>query len=175
MIAQLSRREQLAVALGAVAILITVLYLGVVAPYSNALEQLDAKITSRQRQIREVDTLRREYVVLQQLQSAAEARLNKNAAFSLFPFVESMVGQYAAKENLVSMRPQPAVPRENLLEEAVEVRLEKIRLDQVVRLLYAVDSADALMQVKNLRLRTRFDDRSVFDVTMTVTALGRAR
>jgi general secretion pathway protein M len=175
MIAQLSRREQVAVALGVIVVLATALYLGIVSPYINALEQLDGKINSRQRQIREVETLRREFIVLQQRQSAAEARLNKNAAFSLFPFVEGLVGQIAAKENLVSMRPQPAAPRESLLEESVEVRMEKIHLDQVIRLLYGVDTAEALLQVKTLRLKTRFDDRSLFDVTMTVAALGRAR
>ena len=175
MIAQLSRREQVAVAVGVVAVLAAVLYLGIIAPYRNALAQLDVKITSRQRQIREVGSLRREFLVLQQRQSAAEARLDKGGAFSLFPFVEGLVGQIAAKENLISMRPQPPAPREALLEESVEVRLEKIRLDQVIRLLYAVDAADALLHVKNLRLKTRFDDRTLFDATLTVAALGRSR
>lgn len=175
MIAQLSRREQLAVAVGAVAVLAAVLYLGIIAPYRNALAQLDVKITSRQRQIREVESLRREFLVLQQRQSVAEERLEKGGAFSLFPFVEGLVGRIAAKENLLSMRPQPPVPRESLREESVEIRLEKVRLDQVIRLLYAVDTADALLQVKNLRLKTRFDDRTRFDATLTVAAFGRTR
>jgi general secretion pathway protein M len=175
MIAQLSRREQIALAVGAVAVLATVLFLGVIAPYRSTLSQLDSKISARQRQIREVESLRREFLVLQQRQTAAEARLDKAGTFSLFPFVEGLVGQIAAKENLVSMRPQPSASRENLVEESVEVRLEKIRLDQVIRLLYAVDTADALLQVKNLRLKTRFDDRTLFDATMTVAAFGRTR
>ena len=175
MIAQLSRREQIALAVGAAAVLAAALYLGVIAPYRGALELLDSKITSRQQQIREVESLRREFLALQQRQSVAEARLNKSGAFSLFPFVEGLVGQIAAKENLVSMRPQPLVSRENLQEESVEIRLEKIRLDQLIRLLYAVDTADALLQVKNLRLKTRFDDRTLFDATMTVAAFGRSR
>lgn len=173
MIPQLNRREQVAVAVGVVVVLAAVLFLGIIAPYRNALAQLDGQITSRQRQIREVESMRREFLMLQQQQSAAEARLDKGGAFSLFPFVEGLVGQVAAKENLVSMRPQPPVPRETLREESVEVRLEKIRLDQVIRLLYAVDTADALLQVKNMRLRTRFDDRSLFDATLTVAAFGR--
>jgi general secretion pathway protein M len=175
MIAHLSRREHLAIAVGAVAVLATVLYLGVIAPYRSALSLLDSKITYRQRQIREVESLRRELLVLQQRQTVAEARLDKDMNFSLFPFVEGVVGQVAAKENLVSMRPQPPATRENIVEESVEVRLEKIRLDQVIRLLYAVDTADALLQVKNLRLKTRFDDRRLFDATMTVAAFGRIR
>jgi len=175
MISRLSRREQVAVAIGVFAVLAAVLFLGVIDPYRNALARLDNKITSRQRQIREVETLRREFLALQQRQSAAEVRLDKGGAFSLFPFVEELVGQIAAKENLVSMRPQASVPRESLLEESVEIRLEKIRLAQVIRLLYAVDSADALLQVKNLRLKTRFDDRTLFDATMTIAAFGRTR
>ena len=77
MIAQLSRREQVAVAVGVLAVLAAVLYLGIIAPYRNALAQLDGKITSRQRQIREVESMRREFLVLQQRQSAAEERLEK--------------------------------------------------------------------------------------------------
>lgn len=175
MIAQLSRREQVALAVGAAAVLAVVLYLGVIAPYRGALALLDSKIASRQQQIREVESLRREFLVLQQRQSAAEARLDRGGAFSLFPFVEGVVGQIAGKENLVSMRPQPPALRESLREESVEIRLEKIRLDQLIRLLYAVDSADALLQVKNLRLKTRFDNRTLFDATMIVAAFGRTR
>jgi len=175
MIAQLSHREQLAVAVGSLAVLATILYLGVVTPYRDALERLDGKIAARQRQIGEVESLRQDFQALQQRQTEAETRLNKGDASSLFPFVEGLIGQVASRENLVSMRPQPPASRGDLTEESVEVRLEKIRLDQVVRFLYAVDTADALMQVKNLRLKTRFDNRTLFDATLTVSAFGRTR
>lgn len=175
MIAQLSRREKIALALGAAAVLAAALYLGVIAPYRNALERLDGKIASRQRQLGEVETMRRDLQRLQQRQSVAEARLARGGDFALFPFVESLVGQIAAKENLVSMRPQPPSQQGELREEAVEIRLEKIRLDQMVRLLYGFDTAEALLQVKSLRLKTRFDDRTRLDATLTVAAFGRDR
>lgn len=45
----------------------------------------------------------------------------------------------------------------------------------MVRLLYGFDTAEALLQVKSLRLKTRYDDRTLLDATLTVAAFGRNR
>ena len=80
----------------------------------------------------------------------------------------------ASKENLVYMRPQPASTQDGYREDSVEIKLEKIRLDQLVRLLYDIQNADAFLQVKNMRVKTRFDNRTLLDVVLTVSAYGRS-
>ena len=49
---QLSSRDRLALIVGGAVVLVTILVLGVVLPYRNALETLDSKIASRERQAR---------------------------------------------------------------------------------------------------------------------------
>jgi general secretion pathway protein M len=174
MITQLSRRERIVLAAGGIVVIAAILFLGVVAPYQNALALLDTKIEARQRQVKDVQHLRHEYLLLQRQLAEAEKKLAKGENFSLFSFVEAITAQAATKENLVYMRPQPVSVQEDFKEESVEIKLERIRLDQLVRLLYEIDAANAYLQVKNLRIKTRFDDQSQLNAVLTISSYGRS-
>ncbi len=173
MLANLSNRERLTLGIGGAVAFLLLLVFGVIAPYRDSLTRLDTRIDSRRQQLAQVQQLKQEYQALQRQASEVEAQLARSGGFSLFSFVESAAGQIAGKENLTYMRPQPAVTHEGVREESVEIRVEKVRLEQVVRLLHAVESADALVRVKSLRLRNRFDDKSKLDAVLTVAAFGR--
>jgi general secretion pathway protein M len=71
------------------------------------------------------------------------------------------------------MRPQPVAVKDEFKEESVEIKLEKIALDQLVRILYQIDTADAFLQVKNLRLKIRFDNKAQLDAVLTISAYER--
>jgi general secretion pathway protein M len=171
-LSQLSRRDRTALIVGGIVVLITIVVFGLVLPYQGAMSRLDSRIETRQKQVREVDALQQEYRVLQQQLAEAQNRLAKSRGFSLFSFIESQTTQVATKENLVYMRPQQTAARDGRQEESVEIKLEKLSLDQLVRFLFSVESADAYLQVKNLRVRTRFDDPSLLDATMTISSFG---
>lgn len=173
MIEQLSKRDRIALAVGGGFVLIILIFFGIVGPYLDGLAALDNKIVAKQRQLDEVRALRQEYLVLEQQIGEAEKKMAGDVDFSLFSFVEGVTGRIAGKENLVYMRPQPSSVREGLREESVEVKLERIDLDQTIRLLYEIETAEAFLPVKNLRLRTRFDDRSSFDAVLTISAFER--
>lgn len=171
---QLSQRERITLVAGALVILLLIVVFGIVAPYRTALERLDSKIASRQRQLGEVQQLSTQYRQLQQQLAASERRLATGGDFSLLSFVEATSVHLAGRDNLVSMRPQPAATVEGFREETVEVKLEKIRLHQLVQLLYAAETAPAPMLVKNLRVKTRFDDRNLLDVVVTFASYRRS-
>jgi general secretion pathway protein M len=171
---QLNPRERLALIVGAVVVLVTLIYLGIVAPYRQAMGRLDARIATRQKQLGQIQEVRQDYLQLQQQVAAAESRLDRGREFSLFTFVETTAAREAGRENLIYMRPQPPSTQEGFREESVEVKLEKIRLDQLVRFLYAFEAVDAALEIKNLRIRTRFDNRSLLDAVLTISMYGRA-
>ncbi|MDO3379661.1 type II secretion system protein M [Geoalkalibacter halelectricus] len=175
MIANLSQREKIFLACGAAAIVLLGLWLGVISPYRNAVATAEARIASRERQLEEVRLLQREYRRLQQELTLAERRLvTSTRGFSLFSFIEDVTNRTGVRENLVSMRPQSPQTQGEFREESVEIRLERIRLDQFVRLLHALDSAEIHLNTKNLRIRTRFDDRTQLDATLIVSYLQKA-
>ncbi|HEX9874679.1 MAG TPA: type II secretion system protein GspM [Deferrimonas sp.] len=173
MISNLSPRDRNALLIGLAAVLLAVFYLGIVSPYQSAIARLDSQIASRQRQLQEVQVLRQRYLSLQGELTQAERRGVSNRNFSLFSFVENLTGQIASRENLVYMRPQPVAVKDEYKEESVEIKLEKIALDQLVRILYQIDTADAFLQVKNLRLKIRFDNKAQLDAVLTISAYAR--
>ena len=64
--------------------------------------------------------------------------------------------------------------RGEFIVDSVEIKLEKLTLKQLLELLLGFEGAATPMQVKDLYLKQRFDDRSLLDSTMTITALRRA-
>lgn len=173
MLANLSNRDRMTLAVGGSIALVLLLVFGIIAPYRDSLTRLDGRIDSRRQQLAEVEQLKLEYQSMQRQAAEVEAQLARSGGFSLFSFVESAAGQIAGKENLTYMRPQPGATQDGVREESVEIRVEKVRLEQVVRLLHAVESADALVRVKSLRLKNRFDDKSKLDAVLTISAFGR--
>jgi general secretion pathway protein M len=175
MIERLSPRDRIALAVGAAVILIVFLWLGVLTPYQEAMSGLDARIASRQRQLEQVRELRQEYLQLQREMAEAQKRLvGPRAGFSLFSFIEEVTGTIGVRENLVSMRPQSSPPQGEYREESVEIRLERIGLDQLVRLLYAIENADVFLNVRTMRVKPRFDNPSQLDTTLTVSYYQKA-
>ena len=173
MIENLSQRDRTALIIGVVAVGLALLYFAVVVPYQGALHRLDTRIASRQQQLDQVRQLQTRYLGLQRQVSQAEQRLGQGGQLSLGSFLEDLAGHYTAKENLTAMRPQPAAVQGDLHKDAVEVHLEKVRLGQLVQLLYAIDTAKAFLKVETLHVKTRFDDKTLVDAVFTVAAYRR--
>jgi general secretion pathway protein M len=174
MISQLNQREKLFVMAGGIALVLALLYLAVLMPYRSALTRLDKQIAARTQQLQEVKTLRSQYLAMQQQILQVEMRVKNSQDFSALTFIENLVERTAGRDNLVSMRPQSPLTQNEFIVDSVEVKLEKLTLKQVLELLWGVEGAKTPMQVKNLYLKQRFDDRSLLDATMTISALRRS-
>jgi general secretion pathway protein M len=174
MISQLKPRERIFVTVGGIALVLALLYLAVLMPYRGALTRLDKQIAARGRQLQDVKSLRAQYLAMQQQILMVEMRVKNSQDFSALTFIESLVERTAGRENLLSMRPQSPVTQSEFTLDSVEVKLEKLTLKQVLELLWGVEAANTPMQVKNLYLKQRFDDHSLLDASMTITALRRS-
>lgn len=172
MISQLNQRERIFVVIGGVALILALLYFAIVAPYRGALHRFDQQIVARSGQLQEVKVLQAKYLDLQQQMGQVE-KLLSNQDFSALTFIEGLVEQTAGRGNLLSMRPQSPEVRNEFTIDSVEIKFEKLSLKQVLELLAGIEESASPMQVKTLYLKQRFDDPSLLDATMTVTALRR--
>lgn len=171
----LSPRERWMVAAAVLTVLVVGAWLGILSPYREKMSQLEAKMVSRQRQLRELRELESQYARLKAQMAMAERRLEgKGKSFSLFSFVEATTESQGIRDNLVSLRPHKVPAQGEFNEESVEVKLDRVSLEQLVRLLYALESAEAFLQVKTLKVKSRFDDSSLLDTVLTITHYTKA-
>lgn len=174
MISQLNQRERIFVIVGGVSLILALLYFAIVAPYRSALNRLDSQIATRSGQLQEVKALQARYLELKQQRLQMQRLLDTRQDFSALTFIENLVKRTSGRENLLSMRPQTPETRNEFMIDSVEIKLERLSLKQVLELLLAIEEAATPMQVKNLHIKQRFDDRALLDATMTITALRRA-
>jgi general secretion pathway protein M len=174
MIERFSPREKLALAIAAAAVTLTVLIAGIILPYRTALARLDQRMTSRQGQLLEARTLVQRIKGMQGEVAATERKLSAVTAAPLVATLEGLVGEIAGKEKLFGIRPQPAPAPAGFRQEKVEIQLEKVRLEQLVQLLHAIDSAGSALQSDSVKIRPRFEDPALLDVTLVVSSFVRA-
>jgi len=157
-----TERERLVVAVGAGigAVLLIVL---LVSPYLSALARMDGRAERARTMIATLERIGPEV-------SALRAKLGRGATGATRPvsatvLMENTAASIGLRERLVSLRPQ-STAASGRVAESLEVEVEKVQLAELVRWLYAIDRAPGAQQVTQLRLRKRFDNRELFDVTL---------
>lgn len=174
MIERLSPRERLFVAIGLATLVGVLLIFAVALPYRAALERLTGTLDSRQQQMREVRQMQAEILALRQDLSRLENRLSREDGFAPLAFAEGLVAQVADRGKLAYMRPKPPVREGPLQLEPLELKVERLSLEQVLRLLGEIERAQAPLRVAELQLKRRFDDATQLDLALTLVAVRRA-
>jgi general secretion pathway protein M len=170
MIDHLTPREKGALALAAVTVFLTILIAGIILPYRAAMARLDQRIASRQEQLLQARSLVQQIKGMQVEVATAERKLQGAQAAPLVSTLEGLVTTIAGKGPFFAIRPQPATSPAGFRQEKVEMQLEKIRLDQLLRLLYAIDTAKMSLQTDSVKMRPRFEDPALLDATLVISS-----
>jgi len=171
MIKRLNPRERWIVIAGLVVLGLLLIWFALLNPYLDTMSNLDRRIAAHKRNLERVQRMQGEISKLrEQLSQIGNSR---QGARPLFSQVENLTVQTGVREQLLAMRPQPATTQGDYRQQLVEIRLEKLTLAQLVKLLYAVEYRSGGIQVKSMRVKPRFDDRSSLDVNMVLMSLEK--
>lgn len=169
----LSPRERQFLFGGGAVVLLLLLVFGLIVPLTEMLTGMDRRLAERHDQVDEARLLQAEIAKVKVQLAQLERKTDQGQNVSLFSMIENSSSQLGFRDNLVSMRPQSPTRREGFRVEAVDLRLEKIRFDQLVLLLKVFDKADMLLNVRQLKIKKRFNDPSLVDVNLQVEAVQR--
>ncbi|MBU4177904.1 MAG: type II secretion system protein GspM [Desulfurivibrionaceae bacterium] len=173
MIKTLNQRELYALAGGTVVLALLLIVFGVVFPYRAAGKRLDNRISSGQAQLKEVRQLQADYLTLKKQADQLQRDLDQREITPPVNFLEQTAGQIGGRENLVLMRPLPSVVQGKLRIETTEFKLERLGMEQVLRILQEMEQASPPMRVDRLHLKQRFDNGTQLDMSVTVSAARR--
>lgn len=134
--------------------------------HRDSLARLDRQVEAARSELKGFDAKLMEYQALERSLNALKVG---SRGKSLISSVEDAAAAVDARAQLAYVRPQPDNNRDGLVEESVEIRLEKLQLNQLVELLYRFETARSALKISQLRLRTRFENPAQLDAVILLS------
>ena len=172
-----SRREQLFLLAAGVVVAGFLLYGLIRLPftYQARMGSLDRLIFQKEADLKQLAELKAQYQKLNDQVSQIEAKISQNQqGFSLLSYLEEVATNVHIRSNIAYMRPQSLPLSGGYREVAVEVKVENAPLDQIIRLLTALEQSPHLLKVRRLHLKTRFADPNFLDAVFLLSTYEKA-
>ena len=169
----LSQREQ-RVLIGAGAFLVVmILYFGVDSIVQR-YDKLESRIATKRGEIEKITRLRAQYMEAHKQLAEIKAKLDQmERGFSVLSFIEDLAKKQNIRENIGSVKPKKIPLNDDYDENIVELKMDNVSLSELVDFIYKVENSGHLLKVKRLRIKTRYDNRDLLNVTMQVTTYKR--
>ena len=167
----LEPRERVLAGAALVGLLLAFVFLAIVQPLRGMAQAAADRAAAAQSELEAMEQLRARYLEAHARVAAVEARIRGGAQGEIFTALESMARESAVQVDAMEPRTTPA--SEHYRETQVQVSLKGVTLAQTVNYLHRIESAEQLLSVKSLRMRTRRDDPELLDVTFNVSSFER--
>jgi general secretion pathway protein M len=164
---RLSGREQIMVLVLAVAVSTAFLGFGSFL-IRRDLRRTEARIEAKLGKIQEIVALRGDYQKrLSDQQQMADA-IRKNGELRLLSYLEDLSKRTKIELGQASDRPGRKSGSSPVVESSAEVLIKNVSMDRLYNFLTAIEEGNQLVKVRQLRIRTRFDDPKKLDANVTV-------
>ncbi len=169
----LSQREQrVLIGLGAFIVLM-ILYFSVDSVVQK-YDKLESKIAKKREEVENLTRLREQYMEAHKQLADIKAKLDKmEKGFSVLSFIEDLANKQNIRENIGSVKPKKIPLNDDYDESIVELKMDNVSLSELVDFIYKIENSGHLLKVKRLRIKTRYDNRDLLNVTMQVTTYKR--
>ena len=170
---QLNRREKAAVAIAAGCIALFLIVQFVVFPALDRKQVLERQRIAQLQALAQMQQLQAEFEEIQaQLETSRSRIARKNPGFTLFSFLDQLAGASRIKDYITYMKPSTAVQKEtNYTVSTVEMKLESIPLDKLVRYLHAVETSQNMVEVRRLSLTQTGKQEKFLDAVLEMQTI----
>ncbi|MHB8763576.1 MAG: type II secretion system protein GspM [Deferrisomatales bacterium] len=167
---RLSIREKAMLGTGGAFLLGVGFWLAVWEPAHAHLDLMARRVAAKRSEHRQIRELSERFERLQGRVVGIEAHLKRSKDFSILSYLESLARRTQLQDRIVQMKPKGGETTRYYRENGVEIKMEKIRLRELVQYLHEVENSPELLRVKQLQVRPRFDDADLLDVRFQVSA-----
>ncbi len=121
------------------------------------------------------EKLRTEYLLKKSLLERLRRKAYGAESRSIVAICETLGKEAGVGQRIVSLKPLGEKVQSGYVESAAELRLESVKLDELVNLLYMIENHRLMLVIKDFRLKSRFDNPDLIDVTMQLARLRKSR
>lgn len=136
--------------------------------YSSVKKAVQAK----KKEVAVMATMKADYIGKKAVLDAVAQRA-ADSGTSPVSAIEDIAKKTGIKERVASVKPLEEVPSPGYIDKPVEVRLEAVNLNQLVNFIYHGEAGPVLMVVRELSMKSRFENPDLLDVTMKVSLVTK--
>src|SRR5262245_20675046 len=114
--------------------------------------------------------MHQEYQRQKTVVDSINSQLKKQQKLSIFSRLEELASKSGIRHKILYMKPTVTTPSEVYNEESVEVKMEGVTLQQLLRYLHQIENSPQLLKIKRLEIKPRFDNRQILTATFRVSA-----
>lgn len=162
-------REKVFIIGAIVVVLLTLLFTLVIDPMLGASARLDRQIRKAQHDLEDLRTQRWEYLRHKRVLDRINTQLQRQQSFALFSRLEELARNTGTRDKIQYMKPTVATPSNVYEEESVEIKMEQVTLEQLIRYLYQIEQSPQFLKIKRLYLKPRLNDRQFLTATFRVS------
>jgi general secretion pathway protein M len=138
---------------------------------NDRIVRLKKKLTARDADIAEMLVLKQRYL---EANAVSQKLANRLTATRADDTPARIIEEIGIKGKGSQIKPLKGEERGGYLEDAAEVKMDGLTLNEAVNLLFRLEKGTRPVVIKKALLKTRFDDPSRLDLTLTVALLKAA-
>ncbi len=167
---KLSGREKWFVAVGGLALAVTLAWTFWAQPALDEMARLDRAMAGQIRERTQLEAVLGQYAAIKAASRGLVSQLaQREAGFNLAGYVEEQVASAGLKQRLAGLRPLPPEDAsEGLKRVSVELRLNNIAFDGLVKLLYRLEYSDKLLSITSLSINANGASLDAFMRVLTL-------
>ena len=167
----LQSRERLFIGGAGAALVLFLIFKLAIDPLFKHSSELDRQIVTARRQLAELRTMQQEYQRQKSVVDNINSQLKRQQNFAIVSRLEELARQTGIQPNkILSMRQAPSTPNEMYNEESIEVKMDGVTLEQLVRYLYQIEHSPQLLKIKRLDIKPHLDNRQLLNTVFRVSA-----
>ena len=166
---RLEKREKLILLFGIFFVTGFIVLQGVLLPYMEARKTMTRSLSRNESELADIELLRQEYLELKSRQGDIEERLvERTPGFSLFSFLEEQAATTKVKDRVTYMKPTANEIDEGFNESIVEMKMERVTLDQLVSFLAKIESEEKIVSVQRISIQENGQEEGLLDTVLSI-------
>jgi general secretion pathway protein M len=141
----------------------------IVLPYMEARKTMTRSLSRNESELVDIELLRQEYLDLKSRQGDIEKRLaERTPGFSLFSFLEEQAAATKVKNRVTYMKPTANEIDEGFNESIVEMKMERVTLDQLVAFLVKIESEEKIVSIQRISIQENGQEEGLLDSVLSI-------
>jgi general secretion pathway protein M len=152
----------------------SLLFVLVIDPLLDRQERAERQWHRKQRELVELATVAGDYTLKRARLTNLEAKMpTQEGNFSVLALLEEAATVAQVRDHIVSMQPQTPQLIQGYEETVVDLHVDGVELPQLLNLLTLLEQAPYDVQVRHLKIRTKFDNPHHLDATLRVLSYAK--